>query len=192
MNFPAPCQCGQLCCPAPYYLAGIQSDLQCGSNVFWTTLSNARKNRLLRASKRGMRAVVNAPTTTSTSSTLSLLNIVSLERRTHLKLLLYTFLCVHTHALASPSLCNQYTLRTPENSTRPTTRSQSVRPCAFLASRCQSIFSLEKKNTKAFRNAINKPKCETDLKKNGEGYSIFESSIIANYQGKIRHLEDDC
>ena len=48
-------------------------------NAFWTTLSNARKKRRIRASKRGMRAVVDAPTTTSTSSILSRLNIVPLE-----------------------------------------------------------------------------------------------------------------
>ena len=51
-----------------YYLAVVQLDLQYGSNAFWTALSNTRKNRLIRASKRGMRAVVDAPTTTSTSS----------------------------------------------------------------------------------------------------------------------------
>ena len=34
------------------YLAVVQSDLQYGSNAFWTTLSNGRKNRLIRASKR--------------------------------------------------------------------------------------------------------------------------------------------
>ena len=109
-----------------YYLAVVQSDLQYGSNAFWATLSNARKNRLIRARKRDMRAVVDAPTTTSTFSIWSLLNIVPLEARMQFKLLLHTFRCVHTHALACPLLCNQYGLRTPENSTQRTTRSQSV------------------------------------------------------------------
>ena len=58
--------------------------------------------RLIRASKRGMRALVDAPTTTPTSSILSFLNIVPLETRMQFKLLLHTFRCVHTHALLVP------------------------------------------------------------------------------------------
>ena len=58
-----------------YYLAVVQSDLQYGLNAFWTSLSNARKNSLIHASKRDLRAVVDGPTTTSTSSILSLLTI---------------------------------------------------------------------------------------------------------------------
>ena len=109
-----------------YYLAVVQSDLQYGSNAFWKTLSNARKNRLIRASKHGMRAVVEAPTTTSASSILSFLNIVPLEAHMQFKPLIHAFRCVHTHALASPLLCNQYGLRIPENSTKRTTRSKSA------------------------------------------------------------------
>ena len=70
--------------------------------------------------------VVDAPTTTSTSTMLSLLNIVPLETRMQFKLVLHTFRCVHTHAVASPLPCHQYGLRTSENSTQQTTRSQSV------------------------------------------------------------------
>ena len=55
-----------------YYLSVIQSDLQYGTNAYWTTLTNARQNRLIRSSKRALRAVINAPTTTPTKTTLSL------------------------------------------------------------------------------------------------------------------------
>ena len=58
-----------------YYLSVIQSDLQYGANVYWTTLTNARQNRLIRSSKRALRAVINAPTTTPTKTILSLLNL---------------------------------------------------------------------------------------------------------------------
>ena len=102
------------------YLVVVQSDLQYGSNAYRTstTLSNTRKNRLIRARmrKRGMRAVVDGPTTTPTSSISSLLNIVPLETRMQLKLLLHTFRCVHTHAHASPLLCSPHgPLKTPPN-----------------------------------------------------------------------------
>ena len=33
-----------------YYLSVIQSDLQYGTNAYWTTLTNARQNRLIRSS----------------------------------------------------------------------------------------------------------------------------------------------
>ena len=52
-----------------------QSDLQYGTNAYWTTLTNARQNRLIRSSKRALRAVINAPTTTPTKTILSLLNL---------------------------------------------------------------------------------------------------------------------
>ena len=55
-----------------YYLSVIQSDLQYGTNAYWTTLTNARQNRLIRSSKRALRAVINAPTTTPTKTILSL------------------------------------------------------------------------------------------------------------------------
>ena len=58
-----------------YYLSVIQSDLQYGTNAYWTTLTNARQNRLIRSSKRALRAVINAPTTTPTKTILSLLNL---------------------------------------------------------------------------------------------------------------------
>ena len=126
-----------------YFLAVVRSNLLYGSNAFWTTLSNARKNRLIRASKRGMRAVVDAPTTKLTSSISSLLNIFPLEKRMRFKLLLHTFRCVHTHALASLLLCNQYGLRTSENSTQRTTRSQSVTSlCIPHVTRCSGSISL--------------------------------------------------
>ena len=54
-----------------YYLSVIQSDLQYGTNAYWTTLTNARQNRLIRSSKRALRAVINAPTTTPTKTILS-------------------------------------------------------------------------------------------------------------------------
>ena len=79
---------------------------QIGSNAFWTTLSNARKNRHILASKRGLLSVVDEPTTTS------LLNIVSLETLMQCNLLIDTFQCVATHAPSTPLLCNQYGLRT--------------------------------------------------------------------------------
>ena len=76
-----------------YYLAVISGysdlNLQYSSNGCRTTLSvnklNARKNCLIRASKRGMWAVVNPPTTTSTSPMSSLLNIVPPDTRMHLR-----------------------------------------------------------------------------------------------------------
>ena len=58
-----------------YYLSVIQSDLQYGTNAYWTTLTNARQNGLIRSSERALRAVINAPTTTPTKTILSLLNL---------------------------------------------------------------------------------------------------------------------
>ena len=51
----------------------IQSDLQYGSNAYWATLTNARQNRLIRSSKRALRAVINAPTMIPTKTIVSLL-----------------------------------------------------------------------------------------------------------------------
>ena len=81
-----------------YYLSLIQSDLQYGTNAYWTTLTNARQNRLFRSSKRALRAVINAPTTTPTKTILSLLNLSSLETHLKLKLLVHTFRCIHNKA----------------------------------------------------------------------------------------------
>ena len=108
-----------------YYLSVIQSDLQYGTNAYWTTLTNARQNRLIRSSKRALRAVINAPTTTPTKTILSLLNLPPppFETRLKLKLLVHTFRCIHNKA--SPLLCAQYLVRSPTHSTHHTTRVQT-------------------------------------------------------------------
>ena len=106
-----------------YYLSVIQSDLQYGTNAYWTTLTNARQNRLIRSSKRALRAVINAPTTTPTKTILSLLNLSPLETRLKLKLLVHTFRCIHNKA--SSLLCAQYQVRSPTHSTHRTTRAQT-------------------------------------------------------------------
>ena len=107
-----------------YYLSVIQSDLQYGTNAYWTTLTNARQNRLIRSSKRALRAVINAPTTTPTKTILSLLNLSPpLETRLKLKLLVHTFRCIHNKA--SSLLCAQYQVRSPTHSTQRTTRAQT-------------------------------------------------------------------
>ena len=106
-----------------YYLSVIQSDLQYGTNAYWTTLTNARQNRLIRSSKRALRSVINAPTTTPTKTILSLLNLSPLETRLKLKLLVHTFRCIHNKA--SSLLCAQYQVRSPTHSTHRTTRAQT-------------------------------------------------------------------
>ena len=107
-----------------YYLRSvIQSDLQHGTNAYWTTLTNARQSRLIRSSKRALRAVINAPTTTPTKTILSLLNLSPLETRLKLKLLVHTFRCIHNKA--SSLLCAQYQVRSPTHSTHRTTRAQT-------------------------------------------------------------------
>ena len=106
-----------------YYLFVIQSDLQYGTNAYWTTLTNARQNRLIRSSKRALRAVINAPTTTPTKTILSLLNPSPLETRLKLKLLVHTFRCIHNKA--SSLLCAQYQVRSPMHSTHRATRAQT-------------------------------------------------------------------
>ena len=94
-----------------------------GTNAYWTTLTNARQNRLIRSSKRALRAVINAPTTTPPKTILSLLNLSPLETRLKLKLLVHTFRCIHNKA--SSLLCAQYQVRSPTHSTHPTTRAQT-------------------------------------------------------------------
>ena len=84
---------------------------------------NARQNRLIRSSKRALRAVINAPTTTPTKTILSLLNLSPLETRLKLKLLVHTFRCIHNKA--SSLLCAQYQVRSPTHSTQRTTRAQT-------------------------------------------------------------------
>ena len=108
-----------------YYLSVIQSDLQYGTNAYWTTVTNARQNRLIRSSKRALRAVINAPATTPTKTMLSLLNLPPppLETRLKLKLLVHTFRCIHNKA--SSLLCAQYQVRSPTHSTHRTTRAQT-------------------------------------------------------------------
>ena len=97
--------------------------VQYGTNAYWTTLTNARQNRLIRSSKRALRAVINAPTTTPTKTILSLLNLSPLETRLKLKLLVHTFRCIHNKA--SSFLCAQYQVRSPTHSTQRTTRAQT-------------------------------------------------------------------
>ena len=111
-----------------YYLPVIQSHLLYGTNAYWTTLTNARQNRLIRSSKRAqLRAVINAPATTPTKTILSLLNLPPppppLETRLKLKLLVHTFRCIHKKA--SSLLCAQYQVRSPTHSTHRTTRAQT-------------------------------------------------------------------
>ena len=107
-----------------YYLSVIQSDLQYGTNAYWTTLTNARQNRLIRSSKRRLcEQSINAPTTTPTKTILSLLNLSPLETRLKLKLLVHTFRCIHNKA--SSLLCAQYQVRSPTHSTHRTTRAQT-------------------------------------------------------------------
>ena len=101
-----------------YYLSVIQSDKQYGTNAYWTTLTNARQNRLIRSSKRALRAVINASTTTPTKTILSLLNPSIFETRLKLKLLVHTFRCIHNKA--SSLLCAQYQIRSPTHSTHRT------------------------------------------------------------------------
>ena len=128
-----------------YYLSVIQSDLQYGTNAYWTTLTNARQNRLIRSSKRALRAVINAPTTTPTKTILSLLNLSPLETRLKLKLLVHTFRCIHNKA--SSLLCAQYQVRSPTHSTHRTTRAQTYTSLLFhesanqLAQKSPAFFS---------------------------------------------------
>ena len=79
--------------------------------------------RTRRSSKRALRAVINAPTTTPTKTILSLLNLSPLETRLKLKLLVHTFRCIHNKA--SSLLCAQYQVRSPTHSTQRTTRAQT-------------------------------------------------------------------
>ena len=74
-------------------------------------------------SKRALRAVINAPTTTPTKTILSLLNLSPLETRLKLKLLVHIFRCIHNKA--SSLLCAQYQVRSPTHSTHRTTKAQT-------------------------------------------------------------------
>ncbi len=105
-----------------YYISVIQSDLEYGSNAFYSSLPQSAKDQLSRLGKRGIRSIVGAPPWTHTAPLFNTLNIFPILKRLELKLLLLTYRC--THSLASHLLCDQYTRRTPTNSTRSTTRAQ--------------------------------------------------------------------
>ena len=108
-----------------YYLSVIQSDLEYGSNAFFSSLSALAEKKLTGLYKRAIRAVAGLPPWSQVNS-LELAKRFSLWpiiKRLKLKLLLFTFRC--THYLSSTLLSSQYNIRSHLNSTHSITRGQT-------------------------------------------------------------------
>ena len=73
----------QLTLPAKriFYMAIIAADIECGSNAFYSSLSTASKEKLIRLPKRGVRAIFRAPPLTPSLSLFQELQICRLPQR---------------------------------------------------------------------------------------------------------------
>ena len=117
----------QLTLPAKrlYYIAIIAADIEYGSNAFYSSLSTSSKEKLIRLSKRSVRAIFRAPPWTPSLPLYQQLQICRLPQRMDYKLLVFTYRC--THSLTSTLLTNEFSVLGQSNArTRSITRGQSV------------------------------------------------------------------
>ena len=107
-----------------FYLSVLASDIEYGSNAFYSSLSTAFKEKLVQLSKRGVRAIFKAPPWTPSAPLYEQLNIATPLKRFEYKLIYFTYRC--THSLASTLLVNQYIILSQSKArTSSITRGQS-------------------------------------------------------------------
>ena len=97
-----------------------------GSSAFYSSLSTASKDpkKLIRLSKRGVRAIFRAPPWTPSLPLYQQLQICRLPQRMDYKLLVFTYRC--THSLTSTLLTNEFSVLGQSNArTQSITRGQS-------------------------------------------------------------------
>ena len=105
-------------------MAIIAADIEYGSNAFYSSLSTSSKEKLIRLSKRGVRAIFRAPQWTPSLPLYQQLQICRLSERMDYKLLVFTYRC--THSLTSTLLTNEFSVLGQSNArTRSITRGQS-------------------------------------------------------------------
>ena len=105
-------------------MAIIAADIEYGSNAFYSSLSTASKERLIRLSKRGVWAIFRAPPWTPSLPLYQQLQICRLPQRMDYKLLVFTYRC--THSLTSTLLTNEFAVLGQSNArTQSITRGQS-------------------------------------------------------------------
>ena len=136
----------QLTLPAKrlFYVAIIAADIEYGSNAFYSSLSTSSKEKLIRLSKRGVRAIFRAPPWTPSLPLYQQLQICRLPQRMDYKLLVFTYRS--THSLTSTLLTNEFSVLGQSNArTRSITRGQSLSlfPCpTSVTALVQSLLSL--------------------------------------------------
>ena len=116
----------QLTLPAKrlYYMAIVAADIEYGSNAFYSSLSTSSKEKLIRLSKRGVRAIFRAPPWTPSLPLYQQLQICRLPQRMDYELLVFTYRC--THSLTSTLLKIEFSVLGQSNArTRSITRGQS-------------------------------------------------------------------
>ena len=98
----------QLTLPAKrlFYMAIIADDIEYGSKAFYSSLSTSSKEKLIRLSKREVRAIFRAPPWTPSLPLYQQLQIRRLPQRMDYKLLVFTYRC--THSLTSTLLTNAF------------------------------------------------------------------------------------
>ena len=117
------------CTKRLFYMAIIAADIEYGSNAFYSSLSTSSKEKLIRLSKRGVRAIFRAPPWTPSLPLYQQLQICRRPQRMDYKLLVFTYLC--THSLTSTLLTSEFSVLGQSNArTRSITRGQS---CIFLS-----------------------------------------------------------
>ena len=94
-------------CRRMYYLSLIQPDLEYASNAYVRCLSHGDLQRLVKLSKRAIRAVFNLPFWHHTQPLFDKLNLARIDKRFDLKLYCHTYRCLNE--LASPLLCSVFT-----------------------------------------------------------------------------------
>ena len=99
-----------------------------GSSAFYSSLSTASKDpkKLIRLSKRGVRAIFRAPPWTPSLPLYQQLQICRLPQRMDCKLLVFTYRCTHCDSLTSTLLTNEFSVLGQSNArTQSITRGQS-------------------------------------------------------------------
>ena len=94
-------------CRRMYYLSLIQPDLEYASNAYVRCLLHGDLQRLVKLSKRAIRAVFNLPFWHHTQPLFDKLNLARIDKRFDLKLYCHTYRCLNE--LASPLLCSVFT-----------------------------------------------------------------------------------
>ena len=93
-------------CRRSYCLSLIQPDLEYASNAYVRCLSEANLARLVKLSKRAIRAVFNLPCWYHSQPLFDRLKIARIDKRYDLKLYCYTYRCLYD--LCSPLLCSRF------------------------------------------------------------------------------------